>query len=144
LDECLRIIGSIPFDLPKGIIHADLFHDNALFDNGHVTGIIDWYFAGLDSYALDIAITMNDWCLNKNGEFDIAQGEAFVNKYQTIRELQNNEVRAIKPLQVQSATRFWLSRLLAQQEHLQTTDQITVKDPDAMKTLVRQLIDYTV
>ena len=143
LDDCLRLIGEIPSDLPKGIIHADLFHDNALFDNGHITGIIDWYFAGLDSYALDIAITMNDWCLNKKGEFDPQQGQAFIDAYQTVRPLNALEVGAIKALQVQSATRFWLSRYLAQREHLQSTEQITVKDPNMMKNLAQQLIGYT-
>lgn len=143
LQRAIESIQSIPKDLPSGIIHADLFHDNALFDGETISGIIDWYFAGIDFYALDIAIAMNDWCLDENTKLDFDLCSAFLNEYQTHRTLTQAEQDAMIELQIQSATRFWLSRLLAQREHLQSCDNITVKDPQQMKSLLTQLLNYT-
>ncbi len=142
LREAVAVVEQLPTDLPSGIIHADLFHDNALFDQGHISGIIDWYFAGLDSYALDIAITLNDWCVLQN-QYDPQLGEAFIEAYNSVRQLSHNERHAISGLQVQAATRFWISRWLAQQQHQQSDDHITVKDPEQMKSLLNQLLNYT-
>src|SRR5690606_9061202 len=36
-------------DLLRGPVHADLFRDNALFDEGRLSGVIDFYFAGVDT-----------------------------------------------------------------------------------------------
>lgn len=143
LRQSLSLLDTLPHHLPKGIIHGDLFQDNALFDNGQVSGIIDWYFAGFDVYALDLAITMNDWCKNEQGLFDRVAGEAFIAAYHAHRPLSDDEIAAIPVLQIQSATRFWLSRLLAQRLQPQSDDHITVKDPEQMKQLLAQLLSYT-
>ncbi|MFQ3229071.1 homoserine kinase [Reinekea sp.] len=140
LNIALTQLSQLPKNLPCGVIHADLFHDNTLFDGQHLTGIIDWYFAGIDSYALDMAIAMNDWC------FDIDDGafkrncDLFLQAYQRIRPLSSEELNAVPSLQVQAATRFWLSRLIAQREHGASSDTITVKDPNAMKQLAARLL----
>lgn len=140
MDQALTRLRSLPLSLPSGVIHADLFHDNALFDGAHVSGIIDWYFAGIDSYALDIAITMNDWCLNDQQRVDARQCAAFIEAYQSRRTLSDTERMAIPTLQIQSALRFWISRLLAQAEHGQSSDNITVKDPTQMRRLLHELL----
>ena len=139
LKQALAVIKAIP-ELPSGVIHADLFHDNTLFDGAQITGIIDWYFAGYDFYALDIAITLNDWCLDDAGHYDAALGQAFVANYQRRRALNALEQQYLPHLQVQSATRFWLSRTLAKVIHQQSTEQITVKDPEPMRRLLQQLL----
>lgn len=143
LKSAVDIIRHIPDDLPEGIIHADLFHDNALFEDNKITGIIDWYFAGHDSFALDIAIAMNDWCLDNDGLIDLAACEEFIDAYNQKRQLSEAELIALPLLQIQSATRFWLSRWLAKQEYQHSSDDITVKDPNQMQRLTHQLIDYT-
>ncbi len=54
--------GSAYAALPRGPIHADLFRDNVMFEEGRLTGFFDFYFAGVDSWLFDIAVCLNDWC----------------------------------------------------------------------------------
>src|SRR5205823_2350435 len=42
--------------LPRGAIHADLFRDNVMFEQGRLTGFFDFYFAGVDTWLFDIAV----------------------------------------------------------------------------------------
>ncbi|MCK4864369.1 MAG: homoserine kinase [Gammaproteobacteria bacterium] len=98
-------------DLPKGIIHADLFKDNALFENDQLIGIIDFYDACYDSYLYDIAITVNAWCSNEDGKLIEKLTNAFLQSYQTIRKLTAAEVNAWPTMLRMAAMRFWLSRL---------------------------------
>lgn len=98
-------------ELPKGIIHADLFKDNVIFNNDQLSGIIDFYDACYDCYLYDIAITVNDWCTDKNGEIIKENIEAFLNGYQSIRTLTNAEKIAWPIMLRIAAMRFWLSRL---------------------------------
>ncbi|PTY38002.1 homoserine kinase [Saccharospirillum sp. MSK14-1] len=139
LTEALQSIDTLPRNLPRGVIHADLFHDNALFDGDDLAGIIDWYFAGIDHYALDIAVCLIDWCLNIDGQLDWQQSLDFVQAYHQQRPLQRDELEAMPALVVQAATRFWLSRALAFDEHADPS-QITIKDPTAMKVLAHQAL----
>ena len=45
-----------PPGLPEGRIHADFFPDNVFFQQGRFAGAIDFYFAGDDAQAYDIAV----------------------------------------------------------------------------------------
>lgn len=97
--------------LPKGIIHADLFKDNALFENDQLTGIIDFYDACYGSYLYDIAITVNAWCTNIGGKLNQDLVSTFLHSYQSIRMLTHAEKQAWPLILRMAATRFWLSRL---------------------------------
>jgi homoserine kinase type II len=103
--------------LPKGIIHGDLFKDNALFAGDQLSGIIDFYDACYDNYLYDIAITVNAWCINKSGieqknkEASKTLVNIFLDSYQSIRPLTDAEKKAWPIMQRIAAMRFWLSRL---------------------------------
>jgi homoserine kinase type II len=97
--------------LPQGIIHGDLFHDNVLWDDDGHGGVIDFYFACDDVLLYDVAIAVNDWCVNKDATLDAARTHAFIKGYETLRPLEDLE-REMWPVMLRrAALRTWLGRL---------------------------------
>ena len=118
--------------LPRSAVHADLFLDNALFDEAGEPGVIDFYFACEESWGFDLAVTVNDWCLARGAgpdmvaasvaesapidpsriaPFDPARVTSLLDGYQSVRPLQVAEIAAFPTLLRAGALRFWLSRL---------------------------------
>jgi len=97
-------------DLPQGVIHGDLFVDNILFDGDKVSGIIDFYYAHTALWVMDIAIALNAQAVMLSDE-DGARIQAFLNGYESLRPLQENEFQALPVLLRLAALRFWVSRL---------------------------------
>ncbi|MFP3585529.1 homoserine kinase [Paraburkholderia sp. SIMBA_055] len=106
--------------LPEGPCHADLFRDNAMFahaapDTGHevrLGGFFDFYFAGCDKWLFDVAVTVNDWCVDlATGKLDHARAEAMLRAYQTVRPFTVEENRHWGDMLRAGAYRFWVSRL---------------------------------
>jgi homoserine kinase type II len=103
--------------LPRSAIHADLFRDNALFVDAPEAavagcGVIDFYFAGDDAWVLDLAICLNDWCIDlDDGAFDRSRLAAFVGAYDGARALTAAERTFLPQALRAAALRFWLSRL---------------------------------
>ncbi|ASI67167.1 MAG: homoserine kinase [Diaphorobacter nitroreducens] len=98
--------------LPRGPIHADLFRDNVMFEGEELTGLFDFYFAGVDTFLFDLAVCLNDWCIDlPTGAHAAPRAQAMIDAYQAVRPLTAHE-RALLPAMLRAgALRFWISRL---------------------------------
>ena len=98
--------------LPKGPVHADLFRDNVMFENETLTGLFDFYFAGVDTWLFDLAVCMNDWCIDlATGQHDSNRAHALLQSYQSVRPLGRAERQLLPAMLRAGALRFWTSRL---------------------------------
>jgi homoserine kinase type II len=102
----------VPRQLTVGPIHADLFRNNVMFDGARLTGFFDFYFAGCDTWLFDVAVTVNDWCIDlDSGELDPIRVRAMLDAYHAVRPFTAAEQMGWQPMLRASALRFWLSRL---------------------------------
>ncbi|QZH73877.1 MAG: homoserine kinase [Erythrobacter sp.] len=127
--EAQRVARDWPQDLPRSIIHSDLFPDNVLMLGERVSGLIDFYFACHDMMAYDLAVTHAAWSFADGGRTYRAEvGRALIAGYQSVRELLDIERRAMPLLAQGAALRFISSRA---QDWIDTPADamVTRKDP---------------
>ena len=123
--------------LPVGVIHGDLFKDNVLFLDDKVSGLLDFYSAGTGVLLMDIAIAVNDWCLNESSEgLDDTKLRALLSAYETLRPLSLIELNYLPIALRAAALRFWLSRL---ELKYFPRDGVMIQKKDPL--LFRQLLD---
>ena len=145
-------------DLPRGVIHGDLFRDNVLFErvdntggvndlpenisskHGRIGGVIDFYFAGDDALLLDVAVTANDWCLRPNATMNVDQLTALLRGYRPDNKYSDAEKMAWPILLRAAALRTWLGRLGYNHFPLQGEMTFT-KDAGLYQRLLQQHID---
>ena len=127
------------YKLPKSTIHGDLFKDNVLFLNDEVSGFIDFYYACTDYLILDVAIAVNDWCVNSDGSFDESRLNAFLDAYKKIRSFNDNEDRAWNDVLRLASLRFWVSRL-NDFYHAEEGELTFIKDPNHFKQILKKRI----
>jgi len=131
------------WSLPRGVIHGDLFHDNALFLKNELIGVIDFYNASNEFLIFDLAITINDWCSGKDATLNHTLYTALLHGYQQERPLLDTEKAAWPHILQAAALRFWISRLLVKHTPGQSQPKGILtqhKDPGEYKDILQQRI----
>lgn len=135
-DELAFQAQNTPANLPRGVIHADLFRDNVLFDDDRLSGLLDFYSACTDTLLLDVAITANDWCCDE-GLINKEKLAALLTAYESLRPLQPLEKQYWPALLRAAALRFWLSRL-AYRFYPRSGEITQQKDPLVFRRILLQ------
>ncbi len=131
--------------LPRGHIHADLFRDNAMFEESpqgpNLSGVLDFYFAGEDVLLFDLAVCINDWCIDDaSGRIANDRAQVLVDAYRSEREWEHGEWRLLPAMLRAAAFRFWLSRL--RDWHLpREASLLTPKEPGHFERMLADRID---
>jgi homoserine kinase type II len=134
--------------LPRGPVHADLFRDNVMFDTAdgalELSGFFDFYFAGVDTWLFDLAVCLNDWCIDlHSGSADAERSTAFIEAYGGVRPLTAQERRLLPAMQRAGALRFWISRLW--DFHLpREAAMLKAHDPGHFERVLRQRVAHPV
>lgn len=97
-------------ELPQGIVHGDLFTDNAHFVRGQLQGVIDFEMASSGTLLYDVAVALCEWSFS-GARFDRKIGAALIAGYRSRRELLPAERRALYATCRFAAARFALTRV---------------------------------
>ena len=134
--------------LPCGPVHADLFRDNVMFEGTgealQLTGFFDFYFAGVDTWLFDLAVCLNDWCIDiDSGALHVDKTAALLAAYQKVRPLIGAERQLLNPMLRAGALRFWTSRLW--DFHLpREASMLTPHDPTHFERVLRQRVAHSI
>ncbi len=129
-DELDHLEQRWPRDLPRGVIHADLFPDNVFFLADKLSGLIDFYFACTDALAYDVAVCLNAWCFEADHSYNVTKGRALLQAYDKVRALSKLERDALPLLARGAALRFLLTRLV---DWLAVPDGALVRPKDPLE-----------
>lgn len=70
-------------ELPKGVIHGDLFRDNVLWRDGEIAALIDFESASHGPFVFDLAVTLFAWCYGSG--FSLPLVRALLRGYASVR-----------------------------------------------------------
>jgi homoserine kinase type II len=84
-------------ELPRGIIHGDLFPDNILGTNDNINSILDFEEVCYDILAFDLVMTFVG-CGWENGEPVVERWVALLDGYQSVRMLSHEEMDSLSDL----------------------------------------------
>jgi homoserine kinase type II len=127
--------------LPWGVTHSDLFRDNALFAGNELKGIIDFYYASDEYLLYDLAVAVNDWCIDESGLPETQRYQALMQHYTLKRSLTESEQADWNLVLRAAALRFWLSRL--EDKLFPREGELTqIKNPDAFLKILMHHRDH--
>jgi homoserine kinase type II len=128
--------------LPRGPVHADLFRDNVMFDGDQLGGFFDFYFAGVDTWLFDVAVCLNDWCVDlSTGAADAERSASFLASYMGVRPFSAQERQLLPAMLRAGALRFWISRLW--DFHLpREASMLKPHDPTHFERVLRQRVTH--
>jgi homoserine kinase type II len=116
------------------LIHGDLFRDNLLWEDGQISALLDFYNACLDHPEYDLAVALNDWCVDAHGQIEPEREQALLSAYREQGRSVDHS-RLCEALAV-AALRFWLSRLAGPvSDHSEGQGS---KDPEEFARIYRQ------
>jgi len=125
--------------LPHGMIHSDLFRDNVLSKGDKITGIIDYYYSFNGPLVYELAVIINDWCINKDGSINLRKYNSFLSSYNSVRKLTAVEKKQINNAMIAAGLRFYLSRLVDM--IFPKVGEIThIKDPAVFENIIKKRI----
>ena len=122
-------------NLPRGMVHADLFRDNVLFNEKGLAGVLDFHHASTGFWIYDLAVIANDWCNDARGQLDPGRTLAMLKAYHRIRPLLTEELWYFSNFALYAALTFWLSRLAVALDQ-RTKGMLRFKNPDEFKNIV--------
>jgi len=132
--------GTTYAQLERGPVHADLFRNNVMFVGERLSGCFDFYFAGWDTWLFDLAVTVNDWCIDLDtGRLDEARVVALTRAYHAVRPFTAADQAAWLPMLRAAALRFWLSRLY-DYHRPREAEMLTPHDPTHFERVLRERI----
>ena len=132
--------GTTYAQLERGPVHADLFRNNVMFVGERLSGCFDFYFAGWDTWLFDLAVTVNDWCIDLDtGRLDEARVLALTRAYHAVRPFTAADQQAWLPMLRAAALRFWLSRLY-DYHRPREAEMLTPHDPTHFERVLRERI----
>ena len=133
-------------DRPKGFIHSDLFRDNTLFEGDQLKGILDFYELNKDELLFDVAITINDFCTEYPAVYlNEAKAQAYLECYESIRPLTQDEKACLELYLAMAAGRFWMMRLQVAQKNAElgrTGGDILQKNPNEMRNMLVERLKF--
>ena len=109
-DEFVYLENYLDNNLPKGIIHGDLFPDNVKFKGGRLTGVMDFEAACRGKLIYDLATAVNALCF-LDDRYRIERFEALITGYESLRPLSLPEWDSFPNELRFSALRFTVTRI---------------------------------
>lgn len=77
--------------LPMGLLHGDLFLDNALFDGDQMVAVLDFEEGCYDTLLIDVGMTIVGCCYTSQHELNIKAAHQFLDTYNAVRPLAESE-----------------------------------------------------
>ena len=108
--QLLEFENTPALNIPRAVVHADLFPDNIFIKDDQLCGVIDFYFSCNDYLGYDLALTINSWCFDDEGNCDYERLVNFISEYELIRPMSPEEKRFMNLFLRMAALRIFMTR----------------------------------